>query len=250
MNPHDLMRVDVSSFIEKKNGLSYLSWAHAWAQALKHDPAANFNVESWTDDVGNTRCWMEVNGTAMVWVTVTMFGQPRTCMLPVMNSKNEPISIEGRKFKDKYGNEKVEKLDAFNVNTAIMRCMTKALAMHGLGLNVYAGEDLPLDVGLDTKEEPPKETALPPKKDAQPPNEAVEEPPKVNDDGTDPRGNAELFAEAMVEYVTICTSEAGLRSYWKANQTKIDDLKSNHPDLFTRVRDVFSEMKAKFKEKA
>lgn len=251
MNPHDLMRVDVSSFIEKKNGLSYLSWAHAWAQALKHDPAANFNVESWTDDAGNTRCWMEINGTAMVWVTVTMFGQPRTCMLPVMNSKNEPISIEGRKLKDKWGNEKIEKLDAFNVNTAIMRCMTKALAMHGLGLNVYAGEDLPLDVGLDTKEESPKEEA--PKEAAPSPKETVKEPAKgapKAEDGTDPRANAELFAEAMVGYVTVCTSEAGLKSYWKANQTKIDDLKSNHPDLFTQVRDVFSEMKAKFKEQA
>lgn len=244
MNPHDLMRVDVSPFIEKKNGLSYLSWSHAWAQALKHDPEANFNVESWTDDEGKPRCWMEVNGTALVWVTVTMFGKPRTCMLPVMNSKNEPISVEGRKFKDKWGNEKVERLDAFNVNTAIMRCMTKALALHGLGLNVYAGEDLPLDVGLDPKEavQPPKETV----------EEAPKEPAKAisEGDGTDPRASAELFAKGMIEYVTICTSEGGLRSYWKANQTHIDGLKSNYPDLFERVRDVFSEMKAKFKEKA
>jgi hypothetical protein len=64
------------------------------------------------------------------------------------------------------------------------------------------------------------------------------------------RASAELFADGMVEFVLICKTEAGLKSYWKANQTKIDDLKSNHPDLFTRVRDVFSEMKAKFKENA
>ena len=233
-NPHDLMKVDVSSFIEKKNGLSYLSWSHAWAHALKHDPEANFNVESWTDDAGNTRCWMEVNGTAMVWVTVTMFGKPRTCMLPVMNAKNEPISVEGRKFKDKWGNEKVEKLDAFNVNTAIMRCMTKALALHGLGLNVYAGEDLPLDVGLGepepVAETKPVETKKP-----------VASEPKPTD------ADDELFAEGMITYVSVSKTSAGLKSYWKANQTRLDALNSNRPDLFIRVRDTFTEAKEKLK---
>jgi hypothetical protein len=63
----------------------------------------------------------------MVFVTVTMFGKPMTCQLPVMDYKNKAIP----------------KPDAFAVNTAIMRCMTKALSLHGLGLYIYAGEDLP-----------------------------------------------------------------------------------------------------------
>jgi hypothetical protein len=70
---------------------------------------------------------MDINGTAMVWVTVTMFGKPMTCQLPVMD----------------YRNKAIPKPDAFAVNTAIMRCMTKALSLHGLGLYIYAGEDLP-----------------------------------------------------------------------------------------------------------
>jgi hypothetical protein len=65
--------------------------------------------------------------TALVWVTVTMFGKEMTCQLPVMNHTNKPIVSP----------------NSFDVNTSIMRCMTKALALHGLGLYIYSGEDLP-----------------------------------------------------------------------------------------------------------
>jgi hypothetical protein len=89
------------------------------------------------------KCYMEINGTAMVWVTVTMFGKPMVCQLPVMDNFNRPITIEGITTTNKYGKEVTTKLDSFNVNTAIMRCMTKALALHGLGMYLYSGEDLP-----------------------------------------------------------------------------------------------------------
>lgn len=97
----------------------------------------------------------------------------------------------------------------------------------------------------EPKEETKADTKVEPKVEAKviEPTEKVKEAVAVSN-----RANAELFAEGMVQYVLICKSEAGLKSYWKANQTQIDDLKSNHPDLFTRVRDVFSEMKAKFKK--
>jgi hypothetical protein len=81
-----------------------------------------FNVVMFGD-----KCYMDINGTAMVWVTVTMFDKPMTCQLPVMDHRNKAILNP----------------DAFQVNTAIMRCMTKALSLHGLGLYIYAGEDLP-----------------------------------------------------------------------------------------------------------
>lgn len=228
----DLLKIDVSGFTEKKNGLTYLSWAHAWAEALKADPAANFHVESWTDDSGGVRCWMNVNGTAMVWVRVTMLGQTRTCMLPVMNSKNEPISIEGRTYTDKYGKEKVEKLDAFNVNTAIMRCMTKCLALFGLGLNIYAGEDLPMVV--DEKPEPKPEPRAEPKEEhkgfwAKPPENASE-----------PSEKHQLFADGLIQATQVCKSLAGLKSLWKSNQTALDDLEKGAPDLFKKVKDTFA----------
>jgi len=117
-----LLKKNVNEHVEKKNNLSYLSWAWAWAEALKADPGATYKVEMFGD-----KCFMDINGTAMVFVTATMFGKPMTCQLPVMDYRNKAIPNP----------------DAFAVNTAIMRCMTKALSLHGLGLYIYAGEDLP-----------------------------------------------------------------------------------------------------------
>jgi hypothetical protein len=117
-----LLSTNVNNHTEKKNNLTYLSWAWAWAEALKADEDAAYKVEMFGD-----KCYMDVNGTAMVFVTVTMFGKPMTCQLPVMDFRNKAIINP----------------DAFAVNTAIMRCMTKALSLHGLGLYIYAGEDLP-----------------------------------------------------------------------------------------------------------
>ena len=119
-----LLKKNVNEHVEKKNGLSYLSWAWAWAEALKADAKASYKIEMFGD-----KCFMDINGTAMVFVTVTMFDKPMTCQLPVMDYRNKAIPNP----------------DAFAVNTAIMRCMTKALALHGLGLYLYSGEDVPED---------------------------------------------------------------------------------------------------------
>jgi len=134
-----MLKTNVNEHTEKKNGLTYLSWAWAWAEALKADPEATYKIEMFGD-----KCYMDINGTAMVFVTVTLFGKPMMCQLPVMDSYNKSITIEGVTTINKYGKEITTKLDSFNVNTAIMRCMTKALALHGLGMYIYSGEDLPL----------------------------------------------------------------------------------------------------------
>ena len=142
----DLLKLNVNEHTEKKNGLTYLSWAWAWAEALKADPKATFQVHLFGE-----KPYMEINGTAMVWVTVTLFEIPRMCMLPVMDHTNKPITIEGVATVNKYGKEVITKLDSFNVNTAIMRCMTKALSLHGLGLYIYSGEDIPEESGSKIK---------------------------------------------------------------------------------------------------
>ena len=221
VNPleHQLLKLNVNEHTEKKNGLTYLSWAWAWAEALKADPAANFEVQHY-----DGKPYIDVNGTAMVVVSVRIQGIWRTCHLPVMNSSNQPISIEGRKFKDKYGNEKVEKLDSFNLNTAIMRCMTKCLALFGLGLYIYAGEDLP---------EATEEMKLVEVKKA--------EEPVITQQET---ANLQLFATSMLEYIHIAKDEKGLRSYWKSNQTTIDTLKAKMPEEYQRVLGKFQEAKA------
>jgi hypothetical protein len=131
MSIEKLLQTNVNGHTEKKGKLTYLSWAWAWAEALKADTAASYTVQTFQEHGQNGSCrtvpYMNINGTCMVWVTVTMFGKQATCQLPVMDFKNQAI----------------EAPDAFAVNTAIMRCMTKAVSLHGLGLYIYAGEDLP-----------------------------------------------------------------------------------------------------------
>ena len=134
-----LLKTNVNEHTEKKVNLTYLSWAWAWAEALKADPKASFKVEMFGD-----KCFMDINGTAMVWVTVVMFEKPMTCQLPVMDHRNKAIVNP----------------DAFQVNTAIMRCMTKALSLHGLGLYIYNGDDLPSFIEPESTIEPDTMTDL------------------------------------------------------------------------------------------
>jgi hypothetical protein len=119
----ELLKINVNNHIEKKGNLSYLSWAWAWAEVLKIDPQAKWVAHEWND----RPAMFLPDGTAMVKVSVTINDDTKTCVLPVMNNRNQAI----------------QNPDAFAVNTATMRCMAKAIAMFGLGLYIYAGEDLP-----------------------------------------------------------------------------------------------------------
>ena len=120
----ELLKINVNEHTEKKNGLTYLSWAWAWAEVLKVDPQARWVVEEL--EPGKPVCFLP-DGSALVAVAVTIKGDKKSCVLPVMDHRNKAIKNP----------------DAFAVNTAMMRCLAKAIAMHGLGLYIYAGEDLP-----------------------------------------------------------------------------------------------------------
>jgi hypothetical protein len=123
----DLLKINVSDHIEKKNGLSYLSWAYAWTEVLKIDPQATWYASEYGPQGSEVPYMQLPDGSCMVRVFVTIKGHAKSCMLPVMNHRNQ--AIKGP--------------DAFAVNTAVMRCLAKAISMHGLGLYIYAGEDLP-----------------------------------------------------------------------------------------------------------
>ena len=112
-----LAAINVGEHIEKKNGLSYLSWAWAVDQLLRNDPSANWHY-------GEP---VRFGETMMVSCTVSAFGVDRTMQLPVMDHRNKAIANP----------------DAFAVNTAMQRCLVKAIALHGIGLYIYAGEDVP-----------------------------------------------------------------------------------------------------------
>ena len=125
----ELLKINVNEHVEKKNGLSYLSWAWAWAEVLKIDPGAEWTPQFFGPE-NNQTPWVSLpDGSMMVGVTVMIKGLRQQCMLPVMDHRNKAIKNP----------------DAFAVNTALMRCLAKCIAMHGLGLYIYAGEDLPED---------------------------------------------------------------------------------------------------------
>jgi hypothetical protein len=122
-----LRAIDVGEHLEKKNGLSYLSWAWALDRLLQEDPDATWEFLEPS---------IYPDGTMMLWCRVTAFGKTNTMFLPVMNHKNQAVANP----------------DAFTINKNMMRLLAKAIATHGLGLYVYAGEDMPEEVKAEQKE--------------------------------------------------------------------------------------------------
>ena len=122
-----LNAINVNEHTEKKNGLTYLSWAWAWAEVKKLYPDAYYTIYENRDGLnyhtdGRT-CWVKTG--------VTINGLEHIEYLPVMDFRNASITLD--------------KVTSFDVNKAIQRSLTKAVARHGLGLYIYAGEDLPED---------------------------------------------------------------------------------------------------------
>lgn len=120
-----LYKIDVSDHIEKKNKLSYLSWAWAWAYVKSIYPDAQYTVYE------NEDGWIYHTDGKTAWVKtgVTINGLEHIEYLYVMDFRNQSIPLD--------------KITSKDINTAIQRSITKALARHGLGLSLYAGEDLP-----------------------------------------------------------------------------------------------------------
>lgn len=120
-----LNAINVNDKKEKKNGLTYLSWPWAWGEAKKNYPDASYivyeNANGWFYHTDGKTCWVKTG--------VTINGQEHVEYLPVMDNRNQSISLEN--------------VTSVAVNKSIQRSLTKALARHGLGLYIYAGEDIP-----------------------------------------------------------------------------------------------------------
>lgn len=122
---NEVYAIDVSAYIEKKGNLSYLSWAKAWAEFKKIYPEATYKV----DQFDGSFCTGNPTIGYMVRTEVTADGLTYEMWLPVMDTRNKTL----------------KNAEMFDINKTIMRCLTKNLAMFGLGLYIYAGEDLPAD---------------------------------------------------------------------------------------------------------
>ena len=123
----ELNRIDCKDKIEKKNGLSYLSWAFAWGELKKKHPTSSYtiyeNQQGWNYHTDGRTAWVKTG--------VSVDGLEHIEYLPVMDYRNKSIPLDS--------------ITSFDVNKTIQRSLTKAVARHGLGLYIYAGEDLPED---------------------------------------------------------------------------------------------------------
>lgn len=121
----ELNKINVNDKTEKKNGLTYLSWAYAWGEVKKLFPDANYKVYETIEGIN----YFNDGRTGWVKTGVIINGIEHIEYLPIMDYKNKSIPLE--------------QITSFDVNKTIQRSLTKAVARHGLGLYIYAGEDLP-----------------------------------------------------------------------------------------------------------
>jgi len=126
--------IDCSEHIEKKGGFNYLSWAWAWGMLMEHYPDATFENHLNSNEYP---CFMDQNGYAMVRVTLCVDGKCHTEDFMVLDFRNKAV----------------QNPDSFQVNTALKRCLVKAMAYFGLGHYIYAGEDLPPSAKADPLDE-------------------------------------------------------------------------------------------------
>lgn len=134
-----LSAINVNQHVEKKSGLSYLSWAWAWGLTKEKCPDASYRVINFD---GKPYCFDEHLGY-MVQTEVTIDGETLPMHLFVMDGANKAQRHIDYTYRTKSGEKSVVAATMFDINTAIMRCLTKNLAMFGLGHYIYAGEDLP-----------------------------------------------------------------------------------------------------------
>jgi len=139
---------------EYGKNLTYLSWAWAWAEIKKRYPEANYEIVKFD---GIPYVYDEKTGY-MVYTKVTIDGITHEMWLPVLDSKNKAMKAEPYTYQTKNGEKTVDAATMFDINKTIMRCLTKNLAMFGLGLYIYAGEDLPETEKEEQKRTSEKET--------------------------------------------------------------------------------------------
>lgn len=168
-----LFGLDVNSKVEEKNGLKYLSWSWAWAEIKKRYPSAIYEIERFGDN--DVPYLYDEDLGYMVFTRVNIDGEEHEMWLPVMDGANKAMLNREYTYEVKkkewdntakryvYTKETktVAKATMFDINKTLMRCLVKNLAMFGLGLYIYSGEDLPEEVKEETKEEEKVKLATP-----------------------------------------------------------------------------------------
>lgn len=222
MTYKERVKIDVSGAVEKKNGLSYLSWAHALDLLLQLDEKAEWLY-------GEPKEF--VDGTMMVFCTVAAFGISRTSQLPVMNHRNQAI----------------QNPNSFEVNVAMQRCLAKAIALHGIGLHIYKGEDIPSQNEVSTNVEPAPSPA--PKIAPEAPQNA---PVSLGSEGEIEKavaahkfaGEADIveFVSAFCnDFIPTIKDKDDLRSFWKNNKSVLNRVKAFSKPSYDSIEALFKQ---------
>ena len=129
-----LSAINVNEHVEKKKDLKYLSWAWAWSATKRECPDATYKIldTDYDDTLG-----------FMCHTTVTIEGETLEMWLPVMDGANKSMLKRSYTYSTRFGDKTVESATTFDINKTIMRCLVKNLAMFGMGIYIYANEDLP-----------------------------------------------------------------------------------------------------------
>ena len=210
--------------------LSYLSWAWAWGVLQEHYPQAQYLFYQGEDDVPYVKY---PDGTAEVRCRVSIDNLSREMTLCVMDFKNNAV----------------QNPNSSQVNNSKMRCLTKCLAMYGLGHYIYAGEDVPVEDKEPVNKDKPitelknvVEEKSKPKKVADTPTEDVEE-----DKGYGTEEWAELFVKSFLELAKLSKTKDAMTSYYKNNTKDLATLRDNFPnmkaDLDSELKTIVSNLK-------
>ena len=242
-----LKSVEIKDMIEKKGKYSYISWAMAWSALCDIYPDATF--EKHCNEQGFP-VFKDEQGWCFTKVTVTVKGKSVTEMLPVLNNYNKPIKNP----------------DSMDVNTSLQRCLAKAVALHGLGVHVYSGEDIAeIPDNLGEEDAKPKEIQKPELKKVEEEVKKVEEKTskpdtltiEVPDKGTFKKVDTDVDIKKVGEYgekiievykdiaLPAIKTVDDLNSYYKREEATLQNLKQNAVDVYDKIIDLFKQRKEK-----
>ena len=240
-----LKAVDIKDMIEKKGKFSYISWAMAWSALCDIYPDAT--MEKHCNEHGFP-VFKDENGWCFTKVTVTVNGKSITEMLPVLNNFNKPIKNP----------------DSMDINSSLQRCLAKAIALHGLGVHVYSGEEL-VDIPDNLGEEDAKPKAIH-KSEVKKVEEEVkkveekastvdtlkiEVPEKGKSTKVDTNVDMKKVGEYGEKIIEVYEKLAlpkietvdALNSYYKREQSTLQNLKQNAEDVYDKIIDLFKQRK-------
>ena len=242
-----LKSVEIKDMIEKKGKYSYISWAMAWSALCDIYPDATF--EKHCNEQGFP-VFKDEQGWCFTKVTVTVKGKSVTELLPVLNNYNKPIKNP----------------DSMDVNTSLQRCLAKAVALHGLGVHVYSGEDIAeIPDNLGEEDAKPKEIQKPEVKKVEEEVKKVEEKTskpdtltiEVPDKGTFKKVDTDVDIKKVGEYgekiievykdiaLPAIKTVDDLNSYYKREEATLQNLKQNAVDVYDKIIDLFKQRKEK-----